>query len=343
MSNFFVEYASFLAQTITVLIACLVLIVAPMAIRSRNSREKGRIRVESMNESYTEMHEALSIEMMSKEEQKAHKKIKKESKKSGEHDHKKDKNNVFVIDFQGDIQASAADHLSNEITTVLGSAKPTDEVVVRLRSPGGSVDGYGLASSQLARIRQAGVPLTVCVDNVAASGGYMMACVANKIVSAPFALLGSIGVVSQVPNVHRLLKKHGIDFEVITAGEFKRTLTVVGENTEEGRDKFKEQLTGIHKLFKDHVKNYRPVLDIDAVATGESWFGTDALERKLTDEIMISDDYLSNLSKTHNLYHIAYEPPKKGGLKKRLGMAASATVDAAFDRLLERLTMHRGF
>lgn len=343
MSNFFAEYASFLAQTVTVLIACLILVITPMAMRSRTNREKGRIRVESMNESYTEMQDALSVEMMDDEERKSHKKAQKEGKKSESKQHNKDKNNVFVLDFEGDIKASKVDYLRKEITSVLGNAKPTDEVVVRLHSPGGTVDGYGLASSQLARIRQAGIPLTVSVDNVAASGGYMMACVANKIISAPFAVLGSIGVVCQIPNIHRLLKKHGVDYELVTAGDFKRTLTVVGENTEEGREKFKEQLAQIHKLFKNHVSGYRPSLDIDAISTGESWFGTDALERKLTDEIMISDDYLSNLSKTHNLYHIAYEPPKKGGLKKRLGMAASATVDAAFDRLIERLTMHRGF
>src|SRR5690606_23138206 len=196
---------------------------------------------------------------------------------------------VYVLDFDGDIKASAVENLRHEITALLTLATPQDEVVLRLESGGGMVHSYGLAASQLARIRQAGVPLTVCVDKVAASGGYMMACIGEKILSAPFAILGSIGVVAQLPNVHRLLKQHNIDFEGLTAGEYKRTLTVFGENTAKGREKFQEDLETTHRLFKDFVASYRPQLVMEEIATGEIWLGSTALEKKLVDELKTSD------------------------------------------------------
>ena len=108
---------------------------------------------------------------------------------------------------------------------------------------------YGLAASQMQRIRDKKLKLTVCVDKVAASGGYMMAVVADKIIAAPFAVLGSIGVLAQVPNFHRLLKKHDVDFEMLTAGKYKRTLTMFGENTDKGREKFQEDIEDTHVLF----------------------------------------------------------------------------------------------
>lgn len=339
MANFFAEYAGFLAKTATVIVAALIILAASIAMRQRGAAKGGEIKVKSLNNSLSDIRDALSVELMSKAELKAYNKAVKEENKA---DKPKGASNVFVLDFKGDIRASAVENLRHEVTAVLGSAKTTDEVVVRLESPGGSVDGYGLASSQLARIRNAGIPLTVCVDNVAASGGYMMACIGNKILSAPFAIIGSIGVVAQIPNINRLLKKHDVDIELITAGEFKRTLTVMGENTDEGRKKFKEDITVVHDLFKGHVSQYRPQLDIDAVATGATWYGDKAKEQKLVDEVMISDDYLTNLSATRNVYQVTFERPK-GGLKKRLGMAAATVVDSAFDRLWTRLLNHRGY
>ena len=112
------------------------------------------------------------------------------------------------------------------------------------------------------------IGMNATFDKVAASGGYMMACIGDRILSAPFAVLGSIGVVAQIPNLHRLLKKHDVDYEVLTAGEYKRTLTVFGENTDKGRQKFQEDLELTHVLFKDFVSRYRPQLDIDQVLGG---------------------------------------------------------------------------
>ena len=212
-------------------------------------------------------------------------------------------------------------------------------MVLRLESGGGMVHSYGLASSQLARIRQAGIPLTICIDKVAASGGYMMACIGQKIISAPFAILGSIGVVAQLPNVNRLLKKHDIDYEVLTAGEYKRTLTVFGENTEKGREKFQQDLDITHQMFKNFVSKYRPQLAIDEVATGEVWLGVAAVDKQLVDELKTSDEYLSERAANAQLYHLHYAQRKS--LQERVGLAASSSAEHVVDSLWSRLTQSR--
>ncbi len=212
-----------------------------------------------------------------------------------------------MIDFEGDIKASAVENLREEVTAVLTIATPQDEVVVRVESPGGVVHGYGLAASQLLRVREKNIPLTVCVDKVATSGGYLMSCTANKILCAPFAIVGSIGVVAQVPNVHRVLKKFDVDYKEYTAGEFKRTVSLLGEITPKGEEKFKEQLEDTHILFKGFVQKFRPQLNINEVATGEYWYGEQAIGKKLVDEIRTSDDYLLSLSEKHQVVKVTYE------------------------------------
>lgn len=242
---------------------------------------------------------------------------------------KKDNHKIFVIDFKGDIQASAVEQLREEITVILSIAKAgRDKVVVRLESPGGMVHGYGLAAAQLARLRDAGFYLTVCVDKVAASGGYMMACIAQEVIAAPFAVVGSIGVVAQMPNFHKLLKEHNIDFDVYTAGEYKRTVTVFGENSEEGRAKFESELQQTHALFKHFVEKYRHQLDVAEVATGEHWYGEDAIKLKLVDKLETSDAYLLSLLPNHDVYVI--HSRKKPTLGEKLGLqAAQLTAELA--------------
>jgi len=225
---------------------------------------------------------------------------------------------VYVLSFVGDVQASALDQLRQEVTSVLTVATPADEIVVRLESPGGVVHAYGLAASQMQRIRERNIPLTATIDKVAASGGYMMAAVADKILAAPFAVVGSIGVVAQVPNVHRLLKKHDVDVELITAGEHKRTLTMLGENTDEGREKFTEQLEDIHQLFQEHVVANREVVDIKQVATGEAWYGQRALDVKLVDRLVTSDSYLAECAADREVYLLRWNVQKKP-LERLLG------------------------
>ncbi|KAA8734805.1 protease SohB [Acinetobacter qingfengensis] len=235
---------------------------------------------------------------------------------------KKNNQKIFVLDFKGDMQASAVEQLREEITMILATAKAQkDRVVLRLESPGGVVHGYGLAAAQLVRLRDAGFHLTICVDKVAASGGYMMACIANEIVAAPFAILGSIGVVAQLPNFNKLLKQHHIDYEVFTAGEYKRTVTLFGENSTEGKAKFEQELQQTHHLFKHFVENYRPQLNVTEVATGEHWYGEDAKRLKLVDELKTSDAYLQNLLGKHDVYII--NTRKKPTLGEKLGLQAA--------------------
>lgn len=235
--------------------------------------------------------------------------------------HDKDKR-VFVLDFDGDIKASGVKHLREEISTLISAANQGDEVVVRLESGGGLVHSYGLAAAQLVRLKDAGLSLTVCVDKIAASGGYMMACVADKILAAPFAVIGSIGVVSQLPNFHKWLKKHDIDYEMFTAGEYKRTVTVFGENDDEDRAKYREELEQTHKLFKHFVTTYRPQLELDKVANGDHWYGEDALHLNLVDELKTSDAYLLGLMEDYEVY--ALHSRQKPTLAEKLGFAGAA-------------------
>jgi len=336
--EFFLEYAGFLAKTVTVVVAIIVVLAAFAAARSKGRRGGGQLQVSKLNDFYKDLRQRLESAVLDKAQlkaiQKAEAKHAKAAKKAGEK-----RPRVFVLDFDGDIRASATESLRHEISAVLSMATPQDEVVLRLESGGGMVHSYGLASSQLVRIRQAGVPLTVCIDKVAASGGYMMACIGAHIVSAPFAILGSIGVVAQLPNVHRLLRKHDIDVEVLTAGEYKRTLTVFGENTEKGREKFKEDLETTHELFKNFVARYRPQLDIDEIATGEVWLGTAALEKRLVDELKTSDEYLAERAVDADLFQLHFA--EKKSLQERVGLAASVTVERFLVNGLSRLNLQR--
>nr|MDT0253485.1 protease SohB [Endozoicomonas sp.] len=309
---------------------------------------KGHLEVTLLNEHYEHLQDDLKHALLDKSQLKKEAKEEKEKakleKKARKNKETEDviKPRVFVLDFHGDIKASAVKSLREEITAVLSLAdKEKDEVVVRLESGGGMVHSYGLASSQLKRIRDKGVKLTVTVDKVAASGGYMMACVAHHIVAAPFAVLGSIGVMAQLPNVHRLLKKHDIDIELHTAGEYKRTLTMLGENTEKGRQKFIQDMEDTHELFKDFVKGEREVVDIDKVSTGEIWYGQKALSLNLIDEISTSDEYIYQKVDEADLVHVEYVVKK--GVTDKLGLAAESALDNTLMRWWGRFNTSRFF
>ncbi len=237
-------------------------------------------------------------------------------KKSTDND-KKTANAVYVLDFVGDIKASAVDKLREEVSAIISYAKAGDEVVVRLESAGGQVHSYGLAAAQLARLKTAGLHLTVCVDKVAASGGYMMACVADKILTTPFAIIGSIGVVSQMPNFYEFLQKHDIDVELFTAGEYKRTVTMFGKNDDDDRAKYQAELERIHTLFQAHIATHRPSLAVEKVATGEFWLGSDALALNLVDVLTTSDAYL--LEKLKDSTVLMLHSKERVGLAQKLG------------------------
>lgn len=346
--EFLLEYGLFLAKAVTFVLAFMVVVgfVVASAQREKN-KDKGRIQVTRLNERLDEMCQTLKAEVVDekilkeedKKAKKAEKLARKQEKKSRNEQARKKR--VYVLDFHGDIKASATDELRESITAVLSLAEPADEVVVRLESPGGLVHGYGLAASQLARITQKKIPLTVCVDKVAASGGYMMACVADKIVAAPFAVLGSIGVVAQLPNFHRVLKKHDVDYEIFTAGEYKRTVTMLGENTEKGRRKFMEDLEDTHVLFKEFVGEHRPAVNVDEVATGEIWFGRRALEKNLIDLISTSDEYLTAMHPQADIVVVRYEHRKR--IQDRVGLAAARAFETAFEHTLARLARREWF
>lgn len=261
--------------------------------------------------------------------------LKDKAKPSDDTPSAKDDKTIYVLDFDGDIKASAVAHLREEISNIISIAKAGDEVVLRLESGGGQVSSYGLAAAQLVRIKEAGLTLTVCVDKIAASGGYMMACTANKIIASDFGVLGSVGVVSQLPNFHEFLKKHDVNFEQFTAGEYKRTVTMFGENTDEDRAKYQEDLERIHELFKGFVAKHRPSLAVEKIATGEIWFGQDALDLGLIDEIGTSDAYILSLLDKHNVY--ALYTRTKPTFAEKLGLAdqVSSSITAAIDKTVQ--------
>jgi len=325
VSEFFFEYGLFLAKTVTLVIAVLALVggIVFLASRGRDlSREK--LEIKKVNDKFQQMSRALQEELLAKEELKTlDKEEKKEHKKRAKEGSRRQR--LFVLDFDGDIKASALESLREEITAVLTVAKPEDEVFIKLQSGGGLVHAYGLAASQLNRVRERNIPLTVAVDKIAASGGYMMACVADRIIAAPFAIIGSIGVIAQIPNFHRLLKNHDIDFEQITAGEFKRTLTLFGENTDKAREKFKEEIEDTHALFKEFISEHRPQVDIESVATGEHWPASRAINYQLVDELTTSDDYLLRRSQEADIFEISYNLRKP--LAARLGGFVQSTIE----------------
>ena len=317
--EFVVEYGMFLAKFLTVVIIFLVVfIVVFIMVNKSKSMAEGHLEIKNLNQKYEEMNLLLKSQILSKKELKKSIKAFKNKIKS-RHKQKPeetvDKKKLFVLDFKGDIKASEVNSLREEITALLTIATEKDEVLVLLESAGGTVHGYGLAASQLKRIRDRKIQLTIAVDKVAASGGYMMACVANRIIAAPFAIIGSIGVLAQLPNFNRLLKKHNIDFEQITAGEYKRTLTLFGENTDKDREKLKQELEETQDLFKEFISENRPQVDIDNIATGEHWYGKKALELNLVDELKTSDDYLTHEAIDADIFEIHYLRKKSLGEK----------------------------
>ncbi|KEI71787.1 protease SohB [Endozoicomonas elysicola] len=347
--EYLADFILFLAKTVTLIGGVAILVALVTAIGQKAKKmHKGHLEITRLNEHYEHLQNDLKHALFDKEqlkkeakEEKEKAKLEKKAKKNKEAD-EAIKPRVFVLDFHGDIKASAVKSLREEITAVLSLAdKERDEVVVRLESGGGMVHSYGLAASQLKRIRDKGIKLTVTVDKVAASGGYMMACVANHIVAAPFAVLGSIGVMAQLPNVHRLLKKHDVDIELHTAGEYKRTLTMLGENTEKGRKKFIQDMEDTHELFKDFVKAEREVVEIDQVSTGEIWYGQKALSLNLIDEISTSDEYIYQKVDEADLVQIEYVMKK--GVADKLGLAAESALDNTLMKWWGRFNTSRFF
>ncbi|HFI0622283.1 TPA: protease SohB [Streptococcus suis] len=326
----FIEYGIFFLKVVTFLLAILLFLVLSTKIKSK--KPDGQVTITDLSEKLLEQQEQFEKELLDK---KAYKKLQEErEQESSEQETEDTVKRLFVLDFEGDIQAKQVDNLREEITAILTLASQGDEVLLRLESPGGSVYGYGLGASQLLRLKDKQIPLTIAVDKVAASGGYLMASVADTIVAAPFALVGSIGVVAEIPNIHRLLKKHEIDVDVMTAGKYKRTLTVIGENTAEGKEKFQEELNDVHALFKEFVSENRPILDIEQVSTGETWYGTSAKKVHLVDEIATSDDLI--LGQIHDKQVLLVKYEEKKSLINQIGVQVETSLSNLLLKLVNK-------
>lgn len=341
--DFFSSYGLFLAKAVTVVIAiaAVVFIILNAALRKRH--HAGQLQVTHLDDEYRQIKEDLQLAKMKPQVQKVWlKQHKKEEKLKAKTEKRNAKNGVtetakpvlYVLGFKGSMDAGEVASLREEVSAVLAVAQPGDEVLLRLESPGGVVHGYGLAASQLQRLRDAGLRLTAAVDKVAASGGYMMACVADRIVAAPFSIIGSIGVVAQIPNFNRLLKRNDIDVELHTAGQYKRTLTLFGENTEEGREKFQHDLDETHQLFKGFVQQMRPSLDMNRVATGEHWYGQQALELGLIDEIGTSDALIIRHMERFTVLGVHYARKKK--MMDRFTGSASQAAERLLLKIWQR-------
>ena len=348
------EYGLFLAQAVTFVAAIVMVAASLVAIGQRQKAEQheGHIEVRDLNEKYRQIGDSIQHIVVEPDELKALKKARKKAdkqlakqarKKSGKpaDSAAERRKRLYVLNFEGDLKASAVDNLREEISAVLPQIVAGDEMLVKVESPGGLVHSYGLAASQLRRIRDAQVPLTIAVDKVAASGGYMMACVANQIVAAPFAVLGSIGVLAQLPNFHRLLQKNNIDFELFTAGEYKRTVTMFGENTDKGREKFLEDIEETHELFKDFVSSNRPALDMARVATGEVWYGSKALEVGLVDALQTSDAFVQQRLADWDVFEVKFVHKKNW--QEKLGLAAEGALEKAFLKIWQRGQGHNTY
>ena len=331
--EFLYEYGLFLAKAVTIVVAILAVVIFVLAASMKNKSDKGELRLTDISDELMQLKHQLKEELLPKKQFKAYEKQVKAAEKAAEKQNLT-KGKVFVIDFKGSIDANEVSSLRQEVTAIITIADKDDQVLVNVESGGGMVHGYGLASSQLDRLRQANIPLSICADKVAASGGYMMACVANKVYAAPFAIVGSIGVIAQIPNFNRLLKNHDIDYEQHTAGDFKRTLTVFGENTDEGRAKFQQELEETHVLFKEFVGRYRPNMDIAKVATGEHWYGQQAIDLGLIDAVSTSDDVILDLVNTHQVIKIQYQMKKK--LADKIAHGVSLSVTTIMNRFAER-------
>ena len=340
--EFLTEYGLFLAKTVTLVLA-LVFVIAIVANASRHKVEgkhKGEIHVTKINDELERLRDDLRHEVLDEDTLKAIAKADKKQDKLDKKAQRKalkenaaepERKRVYVLDFDGDTHASEVEELRHTITAVLEVARPElDSVMLKLESPGGMVHSYGLAASQLARLRKHKIHLTICVDRVAASGGYMMACIADHLIAAPFAYIGSIGVLVQLPNVHRLLKDNKVDFEMITAGEYKRTLTTFGENTEKDREKVQEEVDEMHQLFKDFIHEYRPSLDVGAVATGEVWSGTQALTKGLIDVVDTSDEWVATQCHDADVYEVVWEQKRK--ITDRLSALLEGSVTRVFQK-----------
>ncbi|KZX82185.1 hypothetical protein A3715_00045, partial [Oleiphilus sp. HI0009] len=287
----------------------------------------GRIIVKSLNEEYQEIQDALL-------KFKPLKPIKSSSIRKFKAS--PNKQSIFVLDFKGDKTASSVGSLSKEVSAILSVAKPNDEVFLRLESPGGTITGYGLASQQLIRLREAGIRLVVSVDEIATSGGYMMAAVGDRIIASPTSMLGSIGVIMEVPNFYNLLDRAGVQFHQFTAGKHKRLVSMTNKIGDAAKDQINQDLEKSHELFKNHVHTYRNSVNLESVSHGDVWSAKYCLDNKLVDDLMTSEAYLFDRASRANIFHISWDVERSFS-DKLSSFAAQASINT-----LDKVALHYG-
>lgn len=292
MENILTSYAIFFLKIITIIILLLTTIIICLILIT--NKDNNYIKIKNINKKYITLKKLFLSKISKKIERKNL--IKEENLTKTK--------NLFVLHFNGDINASDINNLKDILSIIILNKTHVDEVLIKLTSNGGIVTNYGLAASQLKRLKNENINLTISIDTIAASGGYMMACVANKIIASHFSIIGSIGVLGIIPNINKILTKNNIEIEYHTSGKYKKTLSIIGENTEIGRKKFIESLENTHFLFKNFVKENRSQINIEEIATGEYWYGVDALKLNLIDKIQTSDEYIIENLNNANIYEI---------------------------------------
>lgn len=338
-----ISLGTFLLKTSIVVIAAVYLIAMFFREIRASSLTQKRILVQRYADAVRKLSEPLLHRSLAPSQWTARAKSEKRRKKKEAAQTQSPKERIWVLDFEGDVNASAVRDLKDEITALLQVAKPNDQVLVRLESGGGTVVGYGLGASHLERIRNAGMRLVTGVDKVAASGGYMMAAVGDEILAAPFAVIGSIGVIATVPNIRPLLDEKGVRVLEVTAGEYKRTITPFSDVTPERLGKLQDQLSEVHELFKSHVAARRPALDIDGIATGEYWYGTTAQTLGLVDQITTTDDWLLKRLESHDIFLVRTLRPGRKMMQtvERLAAKVGMTILGSRNLAEDPASFHR--
>lgn len=309
-----------------------VLIVCVLILVFRSRRKKKRNRHEASKhpsgllvygeKTQISIRPKLDLEDDASEGESVKAQEKSSSRKSGD-EKTGEPGKVAVLKFKGDIRASARFAFAKLVDEVVLNAREFKEVVVVVESPGGGVSEYGMLFAELERMRKCeeNFQLTVVVDTVAASGGYLMSLPAHKILAAPFAMVGSIGVVSFIPNIRELLEANKIKPRTFTAGDFKRTVTLTDEGDEKSAEQYKQQLALIHEQFKQALKKYRPQVELEKVATGEAWLASTTVEKELqlVDGLNTSHALLLEMNQSFDLVEYSSKAERKTFLKRILG------------------------
>ena len=160
-------------------------------------------------------------------------------------------------------------------------------ILVRIDSPGGGVAPSQEIYDALKRAREKGKPVVASIGSLGASGGYYIACAADKIVADPGSVTGSIGVIMQFPVIRDLLRKLGIDYEVIKSGEFKDIASPLRPMTDKERRLLKEVILDVYSQFVDVVAESRglPKDSVLKIADGRILSGRQAYELGLVDTL----------------------------------------------------------